>query len=124
MDSLSSANTPRMTYDSDRPLLKMCIPENIKKSDKYQKRVSIYKCVEYKISLSNLHAQILAPNDIILLNDGTAAFCMEKIYQYGNTITSIFACYKNSKCFMVYPYEISGIVQKQDTDYNTLLQIM
>jgi hypothetical protein len=103
----------------------MKIPNNIINSKKYQNRVAIFKYKDYKISLSCLHEQILQPYDIILLNDGTVVFCMDRIYQYDYLRKYINACYNNSKMFTIYPCEILGIIQKQDTDdYNTLLQLL
>ena len=127
-DSLSTQAKPRYMYQDseERPYMNpMNIPDSIIKSKKYQNRVAIFKYNVHKISLSSLHEQILQPCDIILLNDGTAAFCVERIYQYDYLRKYITACYNNSKLFSIYPNEIIGIVQKQDTeDYDTLLQMM
>ena len=125
-ESLSTQTTPRCIYqDSERPYMKpMNIPNSIIGSKEYQKRVAVFKYEVHKISLSCLHEQTLQPYDIILLNDGTAAFCRDVIYQYDYLRKYINVSYKNSKIFIIYPHEIIGIVQKQDVDYNTLLQMM
>ena len=105
------------------------IPDTIKQSKLYQDRVKVFMYSFYtkdvhKISLHNLRGQILKLNDIILLKNGTAAFSMQRIYQYGPLERSIYACNK-SMTFDVYPNDILGIVQKEDVgDYNTLFELM
>ena len=125
-ESLSAQTTPRCIYqDSERPYANsMNIPNSIIQSKKYQNRVAVFKYEVHKISLSNLHEQTLQPYDIILLNDETAAFCRDRIYQYDYLRKYINVSYYNSKIFMIYPHEIIGIVQKQDVDYNTLFKMM
>jgi hypothetical protein len=101
------------------------VPDEIFNSSKYRKRVSLFTYFEniVKLSLSNLHGQILSSGDLILLKDRTVVMSYETIYQYGALKTNIYAYSPyEKKGIDVSAENIIGIVQKEDVDDYAILK--
>ncbi len=95
------------------------VPDNIFNSSIYRNRVSLftYSGNIVKLSLSQLHNQILSSGDLILLKDRTVVMSYETIYQYGALQQSIYVYSSHDKKGRIIAAEnIIGIIQKEDTD--------
>lgn len=64
--------------------------------------------------------------DIFLLHDGSAVFSNDT-YSWHYPLNSFSVSYKNernSKSYLLYPYEIAGIIQTSDTDYKMIQELI